>query len=535
MAGWNLYIAGGWLIAAAGLALVLVCVFGRRVLVRRVPRCVVCGYRLDGAPADLSPPPCPECGRPPRTPAEPYALGRRRWIGLLGTVLLAAGLLLPTIPVVRAQGWPAAMPIGIQARLLPHSDDERLWTRVAVAAADGRLSEAAAGTLCAEILSRMTDASRDPTPALGAFDHVMHSRATAVAPLDRESLLRILAAGAPAARARAVRHVGGQAPPLGEEISLRRQAWRAASGNERRELLEWFVLHPADTEDLAIIRAAFEAEPWRTASNLGRIMRVASPVSHGLMLELLGHQDPRVREGAVMVFEDWLGERDDKPPREIQAALLRALTDDPHPGVVRMAHRSAEDLSEEFGPAIGEAIAATTEPDRLDSLLYVANRKDDPGVLAGLAAAAAQTDRPLWQRTLLMRAFLYVRARTDQTSDVPDFSDIYRATVVGLLERDAELLIRIGHQSDLPRRSGMILAVLDRAAAEGVTREQLGVWLADHPGLRTFILLGEPNTASPRDALAEFVRHRWTGEPTDSRFHAVTTDWFPELLPQDAD
>lgn len=530
MAGWNLYIAGGWLMAAAGLVTIILYAFGRRVLVRRTPRCIACGYRLEGVPATDTPARCPECGRIPRGIAEPYALGRKRWIGLLGVFLLTAGLALPSVPVIRAQGWTAALPIGVQARLLPFSGDDRLWIRVAAAAELDRLSARAMGNLRAQVLARMVDPTINPTPAMGAFDYVMRSRNKGLPAYDREELLRILSSGAPAARSRALAHVGGRAPPQGEEITLRRDAWHAAPVAERWRLLEWFAMHPVDDEDLAIIRSTFETEPWRAASSVDRVLKDASPATHQLILELFDHPQPPVRQSALMVVEDWLRGRDNKPPKEIQAAVLRAGAQDPDPGVFRMAYRSMENLAVEFGPEIGEALASTTDPRRFDGLLYAARRKNDAGVLAGLAKAAAQIDRPLAQRAEAAQAYIAVRARTRQTTDIPDFSDVYASVVDGFMLGDPELLLRIGPHSSLSRTRGMVLAVLDRAGADGVPPEGLASWLAEQPALTAFFQLAEPVATTPREALAEFVLHVWKGQPTDDRLEAAVAHWFPEIM-----
>jgi hypothetical protein len=237
MAGWNWYLGVGWLVGSIGLALLLLFVFGRRVLVRRIPRCVACGYRLDGGPADGSAR-CPECGRPPRSPAEPYAMGRRRWSGLLGIVLIMGGLVLANIPLVRSQGWPATLPLGVQARLLPYSDDERLWTRVAEAADDDRLSKSAGDRLRVAVLARMVDRNTDATPALRAFVLVMRSQSPDLKPYDRADLWRIVANGSPPAKRHAHSRVNGRPPPQDQEVALRREAWRNAPVHERRDLLE---------------------------------------------------------------------------------------------------------------------------------------------------------------------------------------------------------------------------------------------------------------------------------------------------------
>lgn len=533
MTGWNLWMAGGWLIAAAGLCLVLLFVFGRRVLLRRTPRCVACAYRLDGIPAADGAVRCPECGRAARGVAEPYALGRRGWIGLLGVLLLTAGLALPSIPVVRAQGWSAVLPVGIQARIMPHSDDERLWTRVAEAADDGGLSPSAADRFRADVLARMVDRNADATPALRAFVLVMRSRIPELIPFDRADLWRIVANGSPTAKRQAHSHVNGRPPPQGDEITLRREAWHGASGYERGELLEWIAMHPAGDEDLAIIRQAFENDPWRAASSVGGVLKDALPDTHRLMLDLIQHPQPEVRRGVVMALEDWMRERDVKPPLEIQNAIFLAATEDPDFGVVDFADRSLENLSEEFGPRLGVAVAATMHAGRFENLLRSATRKDDPGVLPGLEEAARQPQRPLWQRAKAARAHAWIRARTRQASEKPDFLGVYSSVVDGLLRGDAELLLRIGQDEYFGWDEQMLLAILQRAEVDGVRPEALDSWLASSPGLAGVLMLAEPAAGSPIDALSELIRQDLRGRSPDDRLLAAMTHWFPEHFPQE--
>lgn len=86
MSGISWYLVSGWAAAMLGVGLILVGLLGRRILARRTPRCVACGYRLNGAPVADGSVRCPECGRVPRTVAEPHALGRKPWMVAVGVL-----------------------------------------------------------------------------------------------------------------------------------------------------------------------------------------------------------------------------------------------------------------------------------------------------------------------------------------------------------------------------------------------------------------------------------------------------------------
>lgn len=529
MAGWTWMALMGWAVCAFGGSLVLLWAFGNRVLVRARPRCVRCGYHLDGLPEC----PCPECGRRPRSPGEAFALGRRRWIGLAGGLVLLVGLVMPSIPAARAQGWPAALPIGWQARLMPHSDDARLWTRVAAAAEFGRLGPTASSAFKKRVLARMQDPDLDPTPALGAFGYVMHSRSPDLTRYTREELLRIALGGPPAARSATTSYLGGDPPPQGEEIPLRREAWRAAAGPARRELLGWLVLHPAGDEDLAIIRQAFEVDPWQAAFATEKRLRSAPEPVHALILDLFCHPEPGVRRAAVMACEDWFGEREDKPPLAFQEAFLAVAVGDPDASVADMAFRSVDDMSESMGPGIGQALASIREPARFAGMLHAIRRKDDAGVLPGLEQAAFQADRPLWQRAAAANTFWYVRSRTRAETELPDFSELHATLVDALIRAEPELLVRIGREEQLAWDPQMLCAIAARAEADAVQPSGLEAWLASHPALATMLLLAEPAAGSAREAMAMMAHSAWQDPSVEGKLRPVLEQWFPKRLPKE--
>jgi hypothetical protein len=267
---------------------------------------------------------------------------------------------------------------------------------------------------------------------------------------------------------------------------------------------------------------------------VGRYLKDASPETHRVMLDLLRHPQPGVRRGALMALEEWMRERDDKPPLELQNAVFLIATEDPTFDVADFAGRSLENLSADFGPRLGEAIAATVHPGRFDNLLFSAARKDDPGVLPGLEKAARQPDRPLWQRAKAARSHSWVRSRTRDPSETPDFSEIYSLVVDGLLRGDPQLLFRIGREEYYGWDEQMLLAILQRAEVDGVQPDALDSWLVSSPGLAGVLMLAEPAADSPGDALAELIVRARRGQPSDDRLQAATAHWFPEILIQDA-
>lgn len=269
MTGWNLWMADGWLIAAAGLSLVLLFVFGRRVLLRRMPRCIAGGYRLDGIPAANGAVRCRECGRASGGLAEPYALGRKRWIGLLGVVLIVGGWTLASVPTARAHGWAPLVPAGLQVRLLDFSDDPDLWCRVATRATQGAAATRTEEPLRRRVLGRMLDPDGDPTPAIQAMS-ILGSRSNLSAPmLSPEDLARVLAEGAPQAKAYAMEQLG-RVPPSPELAALRRVAWDEATNAERKIFFDGLIPHPASTEDLELIHAALLNADFSIAMTVAR-------------------------------------------------------------------------------------------------------------------------------------------------------------------------------------------------------------------------------------------------------------------------
>lgn len=378
----------------------------------------------------------------------------------------------------------------------------------------------------------MLDPDADPAPVFNAFDYVMRSRNVGLAPYTQEELLRIAASGKPAAKGRVGRLLNTRLPPQGEEIELRRETWNATPASERWDQLGWFVLCPVGNEDLEIIRSAFEIDPWRASMITGRELKYSPQAVHELILSLCEHPDPRIRRGAVMSFEDWMRERNNKPPIEVQNAVFLVATQDADVRVSDYADRFLENLSPEFGPRLGEAIAATVHPARFEGLLHSATRKDDPGVLPGLSDAAMQADRPLWQRAKAARGYARIHSRTRQTSAMPDFSGVYGMVIDSLIEGDAELLLRIGQDETFAWDEQVLLVIPGRAETEGVQPGALSQWFDARPALAAVLMLAEPAEPSARDALGYLIHMALQRPAVDTRLADALATWFPERLPR---
>lgn len=357
MAGWTWYGVGGWLLALAGVVALLLFVFGRRVVVRRHPRCAACGYRLDGLQTDADPARCPECGRMAR-PGEAFTLGRKRRVAIVGVALLVAGLLLPSVPTVRAQGWLAALPMGIQVRALPYSDSGAHWGRVLQAGVSQQLTAGQLRRTRAALLDRLASPDGDPTPALEAVLtsglQRPWSRQAGMDPLTPAELLEAARDGSARTRSFVGRLLQiDTVPTTPEEAALRRAGWRTASQHERVALLQAIAQYPAGVEDLAFIRSAFEADAWSAGLAISR--SPVAPSVQALVSELLEHPDPNTRRGAVVACEGWLRDRNAKPPLELQRRLLTIVFSDPEPQVASLAARSIDNFSSELGAEIGES------------------------------------------------------------------------------------------------------------------------------------------------------------------------------------
>lgn len=534
MSGISWYLVPGWAAAMLGVGLILIGLLGRRILVRRSPRCVACGYRLDGVPVADRSVRCPECGRVPRTAAEPHALGRKPWMVAVGVLVLIAGMLLPSVPLGRAQGWRAVLPLDVQVRMLRLTDDADTWSRVAAASAAGGLSEGSNTRLRASVKERLLDPSRDPTPAVGAAGILRRwTGSTRPELFDRDELARIAAEGAPPARSYAINELGGMAPPTPEQAEQRRMAWPQAVGRDRYELLKWIARYPAGPQDLDILRAAFVADPWQTSMfAMDEVIRFAPPEVIGVVVGLLDDPDPQLRTAGVMCFEDWLSE-DEKPPLEIQRKILEVALNDPGARVMSTAARSIEDYSPELGPEISEALATTTRPELVKGLLYALSRRDDPSVLPGVERAALQPERPIEQRLEIALAFGYISARTRQPRAEAKFQAIYTEVVDGLIAGDQRLMLAMGRQSQLAFDELFLVALSRRIGADAVTTDGLNAWFAAHPSLAVVLeeaAPGTPDHAAAFRALFEQVRLR-TNMPHDTAVELwnYIRLWFADL------
>lgn len=526
MAGWTWYLLGGWCLAAGGLGLVLLFVLGRRVLVRRAPRCVRCGYGLEG----IGDGPCPECGRLPGRPGEAYTLGRRRWVGLLGLVLLAGGLVLPSVPAVRGQGWLNALPLGAQARLLPYSDDPRLWMRVGVAVSNGELSPEVSESVRAKVLERLLDPGRDPTLAAKIFDCFNPGWGSSAFPFAREDLWRVASDGAsPAIRSVAARFLGVDQVPTREEASIRRRVWAEATPREQDGLLTAIAVTPVDDEDRELVRAAFESDPWRVGMGVSDDVRDGAEWLRGMLAEELAHPDAGVRRGGLQGFQRWMNDRDSKPPLDVQRRILAMAAGDPDPGVAGDAARMIDDMSAEMGEAIGNALVAAHDRGRFEDILHGVVRRDDEAMLEPLRLIATDPSRALWQRLAAGEAYEHVRPRVRRAWSDPGFASLYAEVVDALLAGDPRVLLRAGAESWFGRSPDFLLAVGARAEADGCEPGGLEAWLAGRDGLAAALEAAEPAAGSPGRALDLLLGESLDEERpgVNDRLRAMHERWFP--------
>ncbi len=529
MAGWNIFMGSGWLVAAAGLVMVLVFLSGRRLLVRRVPRCIACGYRLEGTPATEGIVRCPECGRVPLGPGEPYALGRKRWIGLLGAVLVLGGWVVAGVPVVRSQGWAALLPIGIQARLLGFSDDPNLWDRVASRAVE-RGDAAVEDGLRLRVVERLRDADGDPAPAIRAMT-VLGGRRYRSEPfrLSSEELWLILEEGAPAARAFAMEQLGVE-PPTEELVALRRLAWADADIAQRKVLIDWLVQHPAGPEDLDLIRAAISQGDFGVAMGIGQQLAKSPPEVAEAIAELFEHPEPRVRFMALFCFAQWLRDRDEQPPIDLQRRIL-ALAVDPDPDARSRAASMIEDMSPELVEPAGELLLAASDEDVVERLIHAITRKDEAAFIPYLERAALQPHRPLVQRFFLAEAHQNVRARTRETPGPERFGPLYEDVADALAAGETRLVLAIGQELNWGPHPLLLLAIADRAEADGVGAAGLTKWLEARPPFAALVRAASPGAVIEGAALTGLLRNvsaRDANPETLDRIAAHVARWVPD-------
>lgn len=99
-----LYHLLGWLLAAAGLLLLLWALFWDRSRGRR--RCPKCWYDMAGVPGLK----CPECGREARRESRFHKTHRKKWFAALAAITGMCGYILTRVPQVQQLGWPSQVP-----------------------------------------------------------------------------------------------------------------------------------------------------------------------------------------------------------------------------------------------------------------------------------------------------------------------------------------------------------------------------------------------------------------------------------------
>ncbi len=120
-----LFWIGGWALAAGGAALLLWAIVGDRSRGRR--RCRKCWYDMDTIAPVAGVWTCPECGK--RAERGKLLLRpRRRWRwAVVAFLLVLAAYPAHSVPVIRRDGWLAAVPSLVLARFAPIDDDA--WSR----------------------------------------------------------------------------------------------------------------------------------------------------------------------------------------------------------------------------------------------------------------------------------------------------------------------------------------------------------------------------------------------------------------------